>query len=300
MSCKDPGHGCQYWRASSSGGGNVVRDDAVGAQRVWGIERKRKVANDTDGTYQMARAACLDPTTGVQLRRAGKCSQDMTKKGHRNGDRLLTIRAPEGTTIVSRLQVRDTEERLESRLAAFPFGVIGHGAKLGSEARKAIRKHSPFSLATRTSGRLCDATALIFGCHSCLPNVHGDGPCRAATGLMHHRTGREGGDAGQEVYEYDASSMMIYSVDLPLASQVTRASHTEPYLFFRLDLDPQKDRRIGLEGIPARSASGSTEPRRVRHSGDPGIFSAATRLVELMAQPQMMPNCSLRSSSMRS
>jgi len=90
---------------------------------------------------------------------------------------------------------------------------------------------------------------------------------------------------GQEVYEYDASSMMIYSVDLPLASQVTRASHTEPYLSFRLDLDPQRIAELVLKVYP----HGLPRVQQIRAvcvtPADPGIFSAATRLVELMAQP---------------
>src|SRR6266545_2434623 len=45
---------------------------------------------------------------------------------------------------------------------------------------------------------------------------------------------------GSEVYQYDASRMLIVSVDLPVASQVTRASHAEPFLCLRLDLDPHK------------------------------------------------------------
>jgi hypothetical protein len=35
---------------------------------------------------------------------------------------------------------------------------------------------------------------------------------------------------GQEVYEYDASRMIVFSVALPVASQITQASHSEPYL----------------------------------------------------------------------
>ena len=90
---------------------------------------------------------------------------------------------------------------------------------------------------------------------------------------------------GQEVYEYDASSMMIYSVDLPLASQVTRASHAEPYLSFRLDLDPHKIAELLLRvyphGLPRvqQGRAVSVTP------ADPSIFDAAARLVELMAQP---------------
>jgi hypothetical protein len=44
---------------------------------------------------------------------------------------------------------------------------------------------------------------------------------------------------GREVYEYDPSRMIVFSVDLPVAAQVTRDSHAEPFLCFRLDLDPQ-------------------------------------------------------------
>jgi len=35
---------------------------------------------------------------------------------------------------------------------------------------------------------------------------------------------------GQEVYEYDPSRMLVFSVALPIAAQITRASHSEPYL----------------------------------------------------------------------
>ncbi|HUJ69739.1 MAG TPA: AraC family transcriptional regulator, partial [Syntrophorhabdales bacterium] len=90
---------------------------------------------------------------------------------------------------------------------------------------------------------------------------------------------------GQEVYEYDASSMMIYSVDLPLASQVTRASHTEPYLSFRLDLDPRKVAdlvlRVYPHGLPRAQQNRAVCVTPV----DLNVFNAATRLVELMAQP---------------
>src|SRR5262249_2920893 len=55
---------------------------------------------------------------------------------------------------------------------------------------------------------------------------------------------------GKEVYEYDASRMLIFSVDLPVAGQVTRASHSEPYLCFRLDLDPHRVAELVLKVYP--------------------------------------------------
>ena len=36
---------------------------------------------------------------------------------------------------------------------------------------------------------------------------------------------------GQEVYQYDTSRMIVFSVALPVAAQVTQASYSEPYLY---------------------------------------------------------------------
>jgi len=55
---------------------------------------------------------------------------------------------------------------------------------------------------------------------------------------------------GQTVYEYDASRMLIFSVDLPVTGHVTRASHSEPYLSFKLDLDPHKVADLVLKVYP--------------------------------------------------
>src|SRR5436309_2381451 len=40
---------------------------------------------------------------------------------------------------------------------------------------------------------------------------------------------------GPEVFEYDPVRMIVFSVDLPVAAQVTRASRSEPFLCLRLD-----------------------------------------------------------------
>ena len=55
---------------------------------------------------------------------------------------------------------------------------------------------------------------------------------------------------GDEVYEYDASRMIVFSVALPVAAQVTRASYSEPYLSLRLDLDPRKIAELVLKVFP--------------------------------------------------
>ncbi|MFZ0963723.1 MAG: AraC family transcriptional regulator [Terriglobia bacterium] len=88
-----------------------------------------------------------------------------------------------------------------------------------------------------------------------------------------------------EVYDYDPSRMLVFSVALPVAAQVTQASHSEPYLALRLDLDPHKIAELvlkvfphGLPPAPERSAVYVTPV-------DMSIVSAATRLMECLAQP---------------
>jgi AraC-like DNA-binding protein len=91
---------------------------------------------------------------------------------------------------------------------------------------------------------------------------------------------------GREVFEYDAARLLVFTVDLPVSGQVTRASWREPYLGFKLDLDPAR-----VAGLAAR-----VYPNRVpRPSDDRGLFvgratdtivEAATRLLDLMAEPE--------------
>jgi hypothetical protein len=90
---------------------------------------------------------------------------------------------------------------------------------------------------------------------------------------------------GQEVYEYDQSRMLVFSVALPITAQITQASHSEPYLALRLDLDPHKIAELvlkvyphGLPQVQERSAVYVTPV-------DMSIVNAATRLVECLAQP---------------
>ena len=90
---------------------------------------------------------------------------------------------------------------------------------------------------------------------------------------------------GHEVYEYDASRILVFSVDLPVAAQVTKASPSEPYLCFRLDLDPHKIAELVLKVYP-HGLPRVPENRGVFVSPvNLGIVNAATRLLELMAQP---------------
>jgi AraC-like DNA-binding protein len=91
---------------------------------------------------------------------------------------------------------------------------------------------------------------------------------------------------GQEVYAYDASRMLVVSVDLPVAAQVTRASQAEPFLCFRLDLDPARIVELVLKVYPYGVPQAQEQRAVYVGPSSASIVNAATRLVELLAQPR--------------
>jgi AraC-like DNA-binding protein len=90
---------------------------------------------------------------------------------------------------------------------------------------------------------------------------------------------------GQEVYEYDCTRMLVFSVALPVAAQVTKAAHADPYLALRLDFDPLKISELVLKVFP-NGLPPVTDRKAVYVSPiDPGIVNAAARLMECLPQP---------------
>jgi AraC-like DNA-binding protein len=90
---------------------------------------------------------------------------------------------------------------------------------------------------------------------------------------------------GRDVFEYDATRLIAFSVDVPVASRIMRASPAEPYLCLRLDLDPQRIAELALKvfphGLPRVPDNGAV----CVAEADVRIINAAVRLVELMAEP---------------
>lgn len=88
---------------------------------------------------------------------------------------------------------------------------------------------------------------------------------------------------GSEVYEYDASRMLVFSVELPVSSQVTQASYAKPFLGLKLNLDPQQIAELSLKvyphGLPPVRENRGVSVSQVTAP----ILNAATRLVELMS-----------------
>jgi len=91
---------------------------------------------------------------------------------------------------------------------------------------------------------------------------------------------------GREVFEYDASKMIVYSLDMPVSFQVTRASHAEPYLGMRLDLNPRRVAELVLKVYP--NGLPPVRENRAIYLGrsDAKIINAAIRLLELIPHPE--------------
>ena len=91
---------------------------------------------------------------------------------------------------------------------------------------------------------------------------------------------------GPEVLEYDPAHVLVFAVDLPVSSQVVRASREDPYLGFVLDLDPPRvaelAARVFPRGIPKASDARGLYVGRATD----GIVDAVTRLLALLAHPE--------------
>ncbi|HXM61490.1 MAG TPA: AraC family transcriptional regulator [Terriglobales bacterium] len=90
---------------------------------------------------------------------------------------------------------------------------------------------------------------------------------------------------GHEVYEYDAARMIVFSVALPVAAQVTQASHSDPYLSLKLDLNPHKVAELVLKVFPHGLPPAQQRKAVYVTPVDVSIVNAATRLMQCLAQP---------------
>jgi AraC-like DNA-binding protein len=127
-----------------------------------------------------------------------------------------------------------------------------------------------------------------------IPGVHAsrfsgaNKECVHALGLPSLCIAAQGAKAvivGQEVYEYDASRMIVFSVALPVAAQVTQASHSAPYLSLKLDLDPHKIAELVLKVYPQGLPPAQERSAVYVTPLDESIVNAATRLMDCLAQP---------------
>jgi AraC-like DNA-binding protein len=90
---------------------------------------------------------------------------------------------------------------------------------------------------------------------------------------------------GDEVFEYGSSRMIVFSVALPVAAQVTRASQSEPYLSIRLDLDPHKIAELVLKVFPHGLPPVQERSAVYLAAIDASMVDATTRLMECLGEP---------------
>ena len=91
---------------------------------------------------------------------------------------------------------------------------------------------------------------------------------------------------GNEVFEYDPARMLVFAVDLPVSGQVTRASRREPFLGFRLDLDPARVAELAARVFPRGVPKPSDNRGLFVGRATDDIIDAVTRLLTLMARPE--------------
>lgn len=115
-----------------------------------------------------------------------------------------------------------------------------------------------------------------------LHSVYEPAVCFIAQGAKHAM-------AGEYVYTYEDGDYIVISVDVPIVSQIIKASPEQPFLGFRLDLDPAAigalmlDSDIERAGRDAPAASLAVSPM------DEDLLGAVIRLMRLLGSPRDIP-----------
>jgi len=91
---------------------------------------------------------------------------------------------------------------------------------------------------------------------------------------------------GEETLAYDASRMLVFSVDMPVSGQITQASPAEPFLGLKVELDPVRIADLVLKVYPNGLPQAQKNLAIFVAPSEPAIVQAAVRLVELMAQAE--------------
>lgn len=92
-----------------------------------------------------------------------------------------------------------------------------------------------------------------------------------------------------EVYLYDASRYLVFSVDLPVTGQVVQAAPEMPYLCLRLDLEPGEIADLLLQsGVPAPAPQPASRGLYLSEAS-PSMLDAVIRLVRLLDTPEDIP-----------
>ena len=90
---------------------------------------------------------------------------------------------------------------------------------------------------------------------------------------------------GENRYQYDPAHYLLTTVELPVVSQLLEASREQPYLSFRLQLDPTLVGSVLVEAdLPSPRGEGEVKAIDVS-SLDASLIDAVVRLVRLLDSP---------------
>jgi AraC-like DNA-binding protein len=92
-----------------------------------------------------------------------------------------------------------------------------------------------------------------------------------------------------EAYDYDRSSFIVASVDLPVSAQVTQATSDAPCLGFKLDLDAREIASVLLQSQIPPSASEASSRALFLGRTTPALSGAILRLLRLLDTPEDIP-----------
>ncbi len=95
---------------------------------------------------------------------------------------------------------------------------------------------------------------------------------------------------GEETYRYSAAQYLVVSVDLPLSAFIVEATPEQPYLGFKLNLDPrQLCDIITAQPSAIESQKGNSVRGLFVSTADAPLLDCALRLTRLLDTPQDIP-----------
>ncbi|MGL4618355.1 MAG: AraC family transcriptional regulator [Chroococcidiopsis sp.] len=92
----------------------------------------------------------------------------------------------------------------------------------------------------------------------------------------------------EETYRYGVAQYLVVSVDLPLSGYIIEATPNQPYLGFKLKLDPAKLSEIIVQTNPGISQQESVRGCFISDA-EPSLIDCAIRLTQLLDTPQDIP-----------
>ncbi len=94
---------------------------------------------------------------------------------------------------------------------------------------------------------------------------------------------------GEEVFDYAAGQSLLTTADLPVVAHVTQASAAQPFLGLMLKLDSRAVVQIAAEMALRQPTKDYSYRAMSLGDLDPTLLGTLTRLVELLAEPRLIP-----------